>query len=255
MYKPLALLSLLSLTACGGGARTIGTLDLELSAADLATLIVEHGAGDLTIAGSPDADEITATVELVAFGSDERDEDAVRAMIATLEPEDGAARLVVRFEEPAPGYALPTRVLVPRALLLDVLDGEGDLSIDEVSGLVLVDGSGDTVVQGIATDVFVDDGSGDLTIANVGGAVDVIDGSGDLSIEDVDGAVRIDDGSGDIDVVDVQGDLDVVDGSGDMDLQQVRGHATIIDGSGDIRVEGVDSWEILADGSGDIIEN
>ena len=76
-----------------------------------------------------------------------------------------------------------------------------DLVVEVPSGISvdIDDGSGEIEVHGVGA-LNVEDGSGALSIENVRGAVTIDDGSGDIELENIIGDVSIDDGSGSIDV-------------------------------------------------------
>jgi hypothetical protein len=129
-----------------------------------------------------------------------------------------------------------------------------DLEIELPSGVAVVvhDGSGDTVIEGVAA-AKVDDGSGDLRFDLVPGDVAIVDRSGDLELGGV-GAVRLEDGSGDATIRDAAAVTVVRDGSGDLEIQDVAGDVTVLDdGSGDIEVAGVGGdLRVEEAGSGDV---
>ena len=68
-------------------------------------------------------------------------------------------------------------VRVPSHLVLNVNDGSGNISIDNMTG-----------------NVSINDGSGSIHVNHVGGALDIKDGSGSINIDDVAGNVSIKDG-------------------------------------------------------------
>jgi len=149
---------------------------------------------------------------------------------------------------------LDLRVEFPAGLAADIEDGSGEISISDLGSLMLDDGSGEVVINGIRGDLTIDDGSGELEIRGVSGTVSLDDGSGEIVLVDVGSDVMIDDSSGEIEVRGVGGSIELRDSSGEIDVQDVIGNVRVLsDSSGDIQVEGVGGDFIVdRDGSGSI---
>jgi hypothetical protein len=118
---------------------------------------------------------------------------------------------------------------VPASIPLDVEDGSGSADIRDVAALKIVDGSGELRIENVSGAVTVNDGSGDIVIHKAGSVLIEEDGSGGVHITGVRGSVVVrDDGSGSIDVSDVGGDFSVEhDGSGGITHEGVRGQVRI----------------------------
>jgi hypothetical protein len=185
-------------------------------------------AGTLRVAGRPGVREVVATGTACSSEKNFLNEIQLRA------EQSGS---VLRIEAVIPernsifgwgGAKLDFEVTVPDSIAIDVHDGSGDLEIENVGPLRVVDGSGELRIRGVNGNLDVQDGSGELTIAGVHGDVKVEDGSGGMTITRVDRNVTIVDGSGSIEASDIHGDFTVEeDGSGGIDYERVGGKVTI----------------------------
>ncbi|MEM1089310.1 MAG: hypothetical protein AAGI67_02920 [Pseudomonadota bacterium] len=233
------------------------SLDVAVPAADLTTLDLTAGAGNLEINGQAGADEVTVIATACASSQRILDGLSLDQRISS-----DTLRLETR-ENDGLGWGIGNRYA---GITLDIV-------VPERFAVVVDDGSGAAVIRGVAS-VDVEDGSGNLEIANIGGDVTVDDNSGSLSIRDALGRVYLRDGSGGIKIVNVEQDvfieedgsgsieirdvgLDVVveeDGSGSIEVSQVGGDVRIDrDGSGGIRVADVEGGlTVDRDGNGGI---
>ncbi len=134
------------------------------------------------------------------------------------------------------GGKLDFEVTLPDNIALEVHDGSGTTTIENVGELKVDDGSGGLNIRGVHGNADITDGSGEIEIADVSGNLRVHDGSGGMDIERVGGNVVIDDGSGSIDIRGVQRNVTIEDdGSGSIDVRDVRGDFTVQSkGSGSI---------------------
>ncbi len=207
------------------------TRNLNLSSSNATTLKVDAGAGFLKIIGEEGLNEVKVTADILA-----EDEDIVLRLDQsgdTIELEaDANHKSSFNWRGKSPKIDLTVRV--PMNMTLDVKDGSGFITIDNM-----------------ANNVKVKDGSGSMDITNVRGNLDIDDGSGSLEIKNVDGNVSIEDGSGSLDITKVTGTVDVEDGSGGLDIYDVGGLVTIDDGSGSIHVKKLrNGLTIIEEGSG-----
>lgn len=189
---------------------------LELSAADLDTLIAETGAGTLEIIGEAGRSNIELIADVHFADPDDIDLTLVRQgdnarLVSRMRRDSGRngwARIDLVVRMPADmaldlednSGELDIRGLNSRILLKD---GSGELRIRGASSVILEDGSGGLIVEDVSGDVFIEDGSGDIHVSNVGGTVTVDDGSGDINVNGAGGLDIIDDGSGDVDTRDI----------------------------------------------------
>ncbi len=103
--------------------------------------------------------------------------------------------------------------------------------------LIIVDGSGEILIENISNDIYLEDGSGAIQIFNVNGWINVTDGSGNIAINNIQDNVTIQaDGSGSISISQVAGDVTIgVDGSGNITVSNISGDFRLgQDGSGNV---------------------
>ncbi len=234
--RGIALLIMLASTLAQGAWNDyVEERELRLDANGVSVLEIEAGAGALTVAGDPTADEVIVEAIITVPGSDE---DTARSgiekrLVLTLERYGDTARLDGYFESGMFGQgqnaAVALTVTLPRALSLIVDDSSGSVEVSAVGGDVRIeDGSGGIRLIDSGGHVQIEDGSGGIEIDGVAGDVYVDDGSGSMTIERVAGSVIVNDGSGSIRVIDVQQDLIVeADGSGGVDYERVFGRVEI----------------------------
>jgi hypothetical protein len=136
---------------------------------------------------------------------------------------------------------LDFEVSVPDNLPLEVSDGSGEMTIENVAAARVTDGSGSLHIRGVNGNLEVNDGSGELTIENVTGEVRVTDGSGSISIDHAGSVNILADGSGSVDIMHVQRDVNIGSkGSGSVDVDDVGGNFTVAHkGSGHIEYASV----------------
>ena len=214
-----------------------------LDAAGASRLVIDAGAGSLSVRGADGAAEVVADGTACA-----RDEETLEKVLLVAERDGDVLRLETRFPRRTRGARLDLSVELPASLPVEIDDGSGSVEVRDVASLELLDGSGEIDVHGVTGDVTIDDGSGEIDLDGVGGGVrltdgsggievlgvgrDVIvedDGSGEIEITGVGGSVVIEsDGSGGIDVRDVDGDFELHrDGSGGVSTRDVRGRVSL----------------------------
>jgi hypothetical protein len=180
--------------------------------------------GDVEVAGQGQTGEIAVDFELwSSHENPEHDEEANHAFHVELrELGAGLAQATAWLEDEAreDGYWIAMRVRMPERIAVDADIEDGDVAIDRVAALSLLQGSGDVAIQDVAGDVSIDDEEGDLVVDGVGGDAEIRDGSGDLVVENV------------------AGDLDLWDGAGDIVIGEIGGRTEIHEsGSGELVIE------------------
>lgn len=207
---------------------------LSIPAQDLSKFDIDAGAGFLHVRGVEGQTDIQVVADIVT--TKEKD------FTLTLDTSGRTAFLVAEHNRTS-GYwygsspRINLTVTMPRAMMVNIEDGSGDIDIRNIDGsLVIDDGSGSAEVTGIKGDVEIEDGSGDIYMKNVTGSVLLDDGSGSLVVENVTGDVSIDDGSGDVTVLNIGGTVTVDDGSGDIDVNVAGGLNIIESGSGGLNI-------------------
>ena len=204
--------------------------ELSVDADGIRVLEIDAGAGRLEVSGVDGVGDIVVDATVRVTTASEKKATALMAkrMQLTLQKDGERAILESHFTNTwwpwAPSASIDLVVRVPSTLGLIVDDGSGSIVIDGVLGRVSIDdGSGSIRLQNVGS-VAIDDGSGGIDIADVTGDVSIDDGSGSLAIRAVGGSVTISDGSGGINVDGVTGDLVIENsGSGSLRINGVQG--------------------------------
>jgi len=223
--------------------------ELTLTASSLKKLDIEAGAGELTIQGSDLATEITVTADIYTSS------ESKSSYEFELSDSGSTAFLIAKTNNSGAWMGksphIDLVVTVPSRMILDVIDGSGQLDISNIDGAVsITDGSGGLSLNDINNNVDIVDGSGAIELTNIIGSVDIEDGSGKIILNDIDGNLTISDGSGSIYARGISGNADINDGSGDLTVKQVTGIITLDDGSGDIDIDEAGGLKIIDSGSG-----
>jgi hypothetical protein len=203
--------------------------DLSLSADGIEKLKIDCGSGFLKVTGNNSLRIIEVKAEIIVKGKNDEDaEEYIRKnVVLTLEKKGSNAVLVSQFKNSifTGSRVIDLTVEVPKNINIDVDDGSGFMTIENIDGTIYVDdGSGDLTVEQIQGDVRIDDGSGTVDVNNVRGNVFVDDSSGTIDVQDVTGNVVVDDGSGSIRIEGVGGDVHIKDdGSGSLSIRDVKG--------------------------------
>jgi len=211
---------------------------LTLSAEGIKGLRIDCGAGGLKVAGSSSLDriEVRALIHAEGRGDDEQADFIADHVILTLEKRGERAVLTSRIESRGSIFfsgdmGIDLVVTLPKALALDIDDGSGGMTVEDIDA-----------------DVVIDDGSGGIRVDRIAGNLEIDDNSGEVQVRDVAGDVRIEDGSGEITIVKVGGSVTVYDGSGDIDIEDVGRDVIIEDaGSGDVGIGNVKGRVIRRD--------
>ena len=208
--------------------------DLSLNAEGIRALRIDAGAGSLSVTGVAGSSTIVVQAIVRVPGADAEEARKIieSGLVLSLERDGERAVLESWFEQGSwfsgDSGSIQLEVTVPEALALDIEDGSGSISVQNVSGdLVLDDGSGSIDLRQVGGRVTIDDGSGSISAEQVGGDITVTDGSGSLKLSAVGGGVIIEDGSGSITVSGVAGDLEIREsGSGSVAISDVQGRTT-----------------------------
>ncbi|MDP9821497.1 DUF4097 family beta strand repeat-containing protein [Nocardioides massiliensis] len=197
-------------------------------------LVVEIGAGDLTIRLDPDA----VGTEVVLDGPTEDVE---------VEETDDAVRVVQRRRRI--GFlsrGLDVTITAPAGSRPDVQTGSADVVVTGPAGTTSVRvGSADARVETVDGDADLVSGSGDITVAHVSGRLHARSGSGDLRIGRAAGPVTLSTGSGDASLDQADADVTAKSGSGNL----VIGHAAEVrftTASGDLHITRIDAGSVTS---------
>jgi len=206
--------------------------DLTLGAGGLSSLVIDAGAGSLSIEGVDDGDtlQVTATIEIPGMDEEEARELMQRSLVLSLDEDGDKAVLKSYFRDTGWSWRdsprIQLEVRVPARFALSIDDGSGSMTVHHVAGDIRIDdGSGLIEMRDVGGAVDIEDGSGSIDVEGVGGDLSINDGSGSIDVAAVTGSVTVDDGSGSITVKDIGGDLIIVDdGSGSINFSDIRGH-------------------------------
>ena len=256
-----------------------GNRTLQLSAADLESLTINSGAGNVMVIGH-DLDEIKveASITVSATSPDKAVHVIKKFMRLSLTKGDRKAVLRSYFDfhernnfqeviNPNGFFTSPVRgidliVNVPKNLEVTVNDRSGDVTIKGIdNNLSVTDGSGNLRIKDINGNLRVTDSSGDLELTNINihngveKIVKISDNSGAMSLDGIRGNISLTDKSGNIDMKRITGNVTLRDTSGGLYIGRVDGNMKLVDSSGDIKVDGVGGNLTLHDSSGGIYVN
>jgi hypothetical protein len=144
---------------------------------------------------------------------------------------------------------------VPADMLVQLVVGSGDGSIDGAASASADVGSGDAVLRNTRGAVAAKVGSGDIEVDGAGSLNVLSIGSGDVKARNVAGTVEVGSiGSGDFELDGARGDVRIGSiGSGDAELRNIGGAVRIDSiGSGGADVRGAASLSVGSIGSGDV---
>ncbi len=208
---------------CAQSAPRVAALPL----AGATHIVVVGRAGSLRVAGRAGASEVRASGTACAPTHGELSKIQLRATRS-------GGEIRIEAEVPEATWSiwgerkLDFQVSVPANVPLRVVDGSGELTIENTAALDVDDGSGELTIRHVHGNLSVHDGSGAMTIDDVTGNVRIQDGSGGIEVRRVSGSVFLNDGSGSVDVADVGGDFIVESkGSGHVQYDRVRGRVDV----------------------------
>jgi hypothetical protein len=209
-------------------------VERELSLSDSLLLTVVAGAGKLEIIGEADRQTVLIDAKLCA----EREKQLADMDVGS-ELKGDVTHIQTRFAKgrlwgsDSDGAYIDLTLYVPVEAKLDVTDSSGKASIEGVASLVMVDSSGQLVIEDVSGNVTVEDSSGSLKIKRVDGDVSVTDSSGSITVAYVAGNFTVEaDSSGSIDAEYVKGNVLVRrDSSGSINANQVGGDFTVVEDS------------------------
>ena len=240
----LALATLLSIPLYAGEYSDVR--ELKLNSDNLEGFYADTASGYLKITGNDEIDQIivkaTIRIDTKSSFDDEDAENYIKDKLVLKLSESGSkGKLLVKFESNGFNFSNLNRqvdldIQMPSNLFLDVEDGSGFITINNMK-----------------KGVVIDDGSGSIELTDSNGKISIKDGSGSVMVKQVEGDISIDDGSGSIDVSVVKGNIDIEDGSGSIEISDITGSVRIDDGSGSIDVSRVSNdFTLIDDGSGSV---
>ncbi|WP_019914635.1 hypothetical protein [Paenibacillus sp. HW567] len=188
MQSATLIVLLFLITACGDKEES-ATKKLELPAADLKNLVIEHRNGEIKVTGSSDSDKIEVVASAKARGID------MDKLELKLEAQKDNAYLEAQFQ----------------AQFLALGAGTVDLEVKvpkQISLHISTHRDGNIDVSNIGSDVVINNINGHITVDQVGGSAEIHVGDGSLDINHVaQDATITQTGHGDITIGEVKGKL------------------------------------------------
>lgn len=228
--------------------------NLQLDFAGVKTVVFDIGGNDLDVRASATADN---RVEGRACASDVdyfpklvlRQEKTGDKLVVTAESGNWVGLFI--------GHAyMELRASVPEDVLVQLVVGSGDASIEGARAASADTGSGDVRAARIRGEFTAKVGSGDIDAEDIGALHLLSVGSGDVTASKIRGATRVGSiGSGDLAIRNTEGSIEIGSvGSGDVELTDIGGSITVDSiGSGDIDADGVRGDLVVhSAGSGDV---
>jgi hypothetical protein len=191
-------------------------------AAGITRIVIVGRAGWLHINGRRGATQVSASGTACASS---RDRLSDTKLLLTRSGSEIRIEAVTPENEMFGSAKLDFDVVVPDTIPLDVEDGSGDLTIDNVGASEVTDGSGEITIRNVNGNLAVHNGSGDMRIENISGEVRISDGSGSIEVRGA-GSVDIgNDGSGSVEIRNVKRDVHIGNkGSGSVDVSDIGGN-------------------------------
>lgn len=230
--------------------------NLQLDLDGVKTVMFDIGANDLDVRAGTAADH-RVTGRACASDVD-------YFPMLTLTQEKTGDRLVVTARKTGEWFGLfnsgrawmQLRASVPDDVLVQLVVGSGDASVEGARAASADTGSGDVRVARIRGEFTAKVGSGDISAEDIGALHLLSVGSGDVTAKDIRGATRVGSiGSGDLEIRKTGGPVEIGSvGSGDVELTDIGGGITVDSiGSGDIDADGVRGDLVVHSvGSGDV---
>jgi len=153
----------------------------------LETRIVSDN-GFVRVVGRSNIDEVRVVGR--ACARNRRDLDDVEMVAQRM---DGYVRVLGLVARGGRDARIDLTVEVPDWMLVEIEALRGDVDVDRVSGLIVINEWGDIDVSDVFGDVEIEDGSGHIDVRHVDGDVWIWDESGDIYVEDVLGDLNIQD--------------------------------------------------------------
>lgn len=217
---------------------------VSLDATGLRTLEVRGIDGSLVVKGKEGLEEIEAVVRLKAWESEdevdtglddtgedwppEGEEEAgpeldieEQFVVMLTDEGGGSAALTVLSALDMSEYYVRARVKVPADMAVVASQIEGDITLRDLGGADVLDGSGGVDIRRVQGPVEVSDDGGPVRIRSVEGDVGIVDAGGRIVVKDVIGDVEIRDGKGAIKVRRVSGKVTVWDTKGAQSIKDV----------------------------------
>lgn len=251
-----------------------GSITLESDINDANQFVLNTGVGDLIIKGAKgNKIMVKASIGILATNQKKAQKYVYEDMELSLENRGHYIELNSSFDynsgqhrdkiNPISFIKSPARkidlvVWVPKGVDVVVVDSSGDIIVNRLNNnMTIEDGTGDLKIQNSNGNIFIKDGPGDIILSELNtsrknSTIKIEDSSGDIRIEDVKSFISVDDDAGDILLDGIVGNISVDDFSGDVRVRNVRGNLNIEDASGDINTKRITGNAVYNDAAGDI---
>lgn len=225
IYFSLLIAALFLLSACQSetGMKT-DSKELQLNAASLKSLVIDHRNGDIEIIGDAQSETIQVFAEVGHSGNINPDKLQLR-----LEESDGQARLKAFFKGQflASGKGtVSLKITVPSALSVQILSHrDGSIQISDLASTVSIDNvNGNLDVKNIGKELTIHNRDGNITIRNAAADLYINNVNGAITAERIGGSAIIDVRDGKLDIDHVDGDVTVKQsGSAEVQVSNVKG--------------------------------
>lgn len=225
IHYSLLIVALLLLSACQAETVTkTESKELQLNAASLKSLVIDHRNGDIEVIGDARSETIQVSAEISHSGNIDPDK-----LQLGLEESDGQARLKAFFKGQflASGKgSVSLKVTIPAALSVEILSHQdGSIHISNLASAVKIDNvNGKIDVKNIGEEINIHNRDGNIDVQNAASDLYVTNVNGTITAERIGGSAIIDVGDGKLDIDQVDGDVTVKQsGSGEVQVGQVKG--------------------------------
>ncbi|TYA14674.1 DUF4097 domain-containing protein [Paenibacillus faecis] len=225
IHYSLLIVALLLLSACQSEAGTkTESKELQLNAASLKSLVIDHRNGDIEVIGDARSETIQVSAEISHSGNIDPDKLQLR-----LEERDGGAYLNAFFKGQflASGKgSVSLKVTIPAALSVEILSHQdGSIHISNLASAVKIDNvNGKIDIKNIGEEINIHNRDGNIDIRNAAADLYVTNVNGAITAERIGGSAIIDVGDGKLDIDQVDGDVTVKQsGSGEVQVGHVKG--------------------------------
>lgn len=225
IHYSLLIAALFLLSACQSEAGTkTESKELQLNAASLKSLVIDHRNGDIEVVGDTRSETIQVSAEISHSGNIDPDK-----LQLGLEESDGQARLKAFFKGQFLASGKGTvnlKITLPAALSVQILSHQdGSIHISDLASAVSIDNvNGKIDIKNIGEEINIHNRDGNIDIRNAAADLYVTNVNGAITAERIGGSAIIDVGDGKLDIDQVDGDVTVKQsGSGEVQVGHVKG--------------------------------
>jgi|GEM_PF-6566999 len=225
IHYSLLIVALFLLSACQSEAGTkTESKELQLNAASLKSLVIDHRNGDIEVIGDARSETIQVSAEISHSGNIDPDK-----LQLGLEESDGQARLKAFFKGQFLASGKGTvnlKITLPADLSVQILSHQdGSIHISDLASAVSIDNvNGKIDIKNIGEEINIHNRDGNIDVQNAAADLYVTNVNGTITAERIGGSAIIDVGDGKLDIDQVDGDVTVKQsGSGEVQVGHVKG--------------------------------